>query len=169
MQQPLKLKGFTIIEVLAVTGIVAIILATALTGIYQYRVDHVIVVKRGRFVSPPAVVQSGQPTLFNWKYEEKKGELGTYYGVNGHDTKFTISPSQRGRIIQILQPDGSMKGLGTQNPDGSWTGVTSVTAPTVFAGDLAFVVVVDSDQAMSVIAEDLILNTAEVHLFSTRP
>ena len=61
-------------------------------------------------IRPPSVVQSGQPTIFRWKYEEKEGELGTYRGINGHNTKFLISPSQRGRVIKILQPDGSMRG-----------------------------------------------------------
>ena len=155
-------------EIAAVVGIIAIFVATLAASIVQYRTDHVIVVKQGRFVNPPATVQNGQPTLIRWKYEEKKGELGTYRGVNGHDTKFTLSPHQRGRITHVLQADVSMKGLGTQNPDGSWSGVSSVTAPTVVGGDLAIVIVVDSDEAMSIIAEDLVLHASEVHLFAVR-
>ena len=122
-------SGFTILELMVVV-VVLIILGGFLKFVIYEKLT-------GSFtVSPPTVAQApGTGTfIYNMTRETNFGKKPE----RGRSTTFTVRPKAGVRIISL-----NGRFLGTQNPDGSWTGATSGTQPTDNGGNVTVVLQID--------------------------
>ena len=143
--------------------IIAIFVGLFVVGYVQTQQTRQVYL-RGTWTNTTTQVIAGRDELFVYNFDERVGPSGTWGGVSGRSTKFTITPRAHARIVSV---DG--QGQGTQDPVTLvWTGVTTVTVPTNQFGTVNVAFIIDTVGQGLLVAEDVASGKTEPAAFMAR-